>query len=327
MSLQYIAGLDLMTVTLDSAYTAADGHMHLTAGHGARLPASGDFWIRTTSGTYRCFKVTARSTDDLTVTSAQDGTSDGNLSAGAELKWVLGVTAFDQFRSDLVQTGTDASKSAEKAGKLYLPTDGFALYRDSGSIMAPWGPIFPLTPHDDSGFAWDNQGSASVTTLKGATYISTPAAAGDSHACRVKGKTGTYTITVLIKPSDIRPTSFASFSIGWRESSSGKLILNRLGYNGGWYWTVSKYNSPTSLNSTYFVTNPGVPSIYPQIWLRIQDEGTNRISSWSYDGIYYPASHTIGRTDFITADQVLYAICPNSSDYGVSMSILSWKEE
>ena len=42
-SLKYIADVNLMKVTLASAYTAADGHMHLTGGHGARLPATGDF--------------------------------------------------------------------------------------------------------------------------------------------------------------------------------------------------------------------------------------------------------------------------------------------
>jgi hypothetical protein len=103
-TLKYIADINLMTVTLDSAYTAADGHMHLTAGHGARLPATGDFWLRTTTGTYRCFKVTARSTDDITVTAAQDGTSDGNLDAGQELKWVLGATALDQLKLDIVNS-------------------------------------------------------------------------------------------------------------------------------------------------------------------------------------------------------------------------------
>lgn len=104
-SLKYIADSSLQTVTLGASYTAGSGSMTLTAGHGARLPSSGDFWMvyNDGAGTIRIFKVTARSTDTLTVTAdATEGSGDGNISSGETLRWGLTVAALTQLRSDIV---------------------------------------------------------------------------------------------------------------------------------------------------------------------------------------------------------------------------------
>lgn len=104
-SLKYSANSSLQTVTLGSAYTSGSGSMSLTAGHGARLPASGDFWLAYDdgAGTVRLFKVTARSTDTLTVTAdATEGSGDGNISSGETLRWALTAAALDQLKSDIV---------------------------------------------------------------------------------------------------------------------------------------------------------------------------------------------------------------------------------
>lgn len=323
-SLKYSANLELMTVTLASDYTAASSSMSLTAGHGARLPASGDFWLRTTSGTYRCFKVTARSTDTLTVVAAQDGTEDGNLSAGVELKWVLGVTAIDQLRSDLIQTGADASKAVTKAGSLYLPNDGMHLYRDSGAVMVPWGPIFPCTAHDDSGFSWINQGSATVAATDGRVYISSTADSTNHFNVRKKAKTGTYTITVGILPHMLR-VNYPGCGIGWRQSSDGKLVLFMLIMSGSPQLSIIKQNSPSSTSSSY--VDVGINESSTLMWLRIADNGTSRICSWSVDGINFQVLHTVGRTDFITGDEVLYSVRAMNATYGCGATIFSWKEE
>jgi len=101
-SLQYVAGANFQTGALASAYTAGGTSLTLTSGHGSRFPSSGDFWVRCEN---EIFKATARSTDTLTVTGAQDGTPAANHAAGAEVYWVLGVAALDQLRSDIVVGG------------------------------------------------------------------------------------------------------------------------------------------------------------------------------------------------------------------------------
>ena len=104
-SLKYNANSSLQTVTLGSAYTAGSGSMSLTAGHGARLPASGDFWLAYNdgAGTVRIFKVTSRFLDSISVTpDATEGSGDGNISSGATLRWSLTVSALTQLRADIV---------------------------------------------------------------------------------------------------------------------------------------------------------------------------------------------------------------------------------
>lgn len=104
-SLKYIQSSTLQSVTLGANYTAGDGSMTLTAGNGAYLPSSGDFWLsyNNGAGTVRLFKVTARSTDTLTVTAVSgEGSGDGNISSGETLRWALTVDALDQLKADIV---------------------------------------------------------------------------------------------------------------------------------------------------------------------------------------------------------------------------------
>lgn len=105
MSLAYVANAYLQTFTLASQYTAGSGTMAVTTGQGARLPTSGDFWIRQRTGvtdaTLNILKVTARSTDTLTVTGGQDGTTDQNISGGVEMMWALSVSALTQLIADI----------------------------------------------------------------------------------------------------------------------------------------------------------------------------------------------------------------------------------
>jgi len=82
--------------------------MALTAGNGAYLPSSGDFWLayNNGSGTIRLFKVTARSTDTLTVVAVSgEGSGDGNISSGETLRWALTYDALVQLREDIRVAG------------------------------------------------------------------------------------------------------------------------------------------------------------------------------------------------------------------------------
>jgi len=102
--LQYTGNQYLQTVTLGAGYTAGSGTMTLTGGDGAKLPASGNFWIRQTqlsipsqSALLNILKVTARSGDTLTVVGGQDGTTDQNIANGTEMAWVLSASALTEL--------------------------------------------------------------------------------------------------------------------------------------------------------------------------------------------------------------------------------------
>lgn len=321
-TLKYIADGNLMTVTLASNYTAGDGHMHLTAGHGARLPSAGDFWIRASIGTLRVWKVTARSGDDITVTPAQDGTSDGNLTAGAELKWVLGVAAFDQFRGDICQTGADAAKSPEKAGRLYLPSDGVYLRRDTGAAMAPWGPLFPFTEPIAAEFAWVNQGTASIDTTYGGLYFKGPAGTGVQNLIVLKkAVTAPYTVVAAFLPIVFNVTAMG-VGLVFRQSSDGKLVEFRCA--GDHNWGLNKWTNATNYSASYISVQGSAIGRAPCVWMRIQDDGANRICSLSVDGVHWYTYHTVSNTDFLTADEVGMSLYNYNATWGPEALFLHW---
>lgn len=106
MSLQYVGNAAFQQGTLGSSYTAGGTSLVLTGGDGANFPASGDFWVRVQTSVSdasdaEIFKVTARSTDTLTVTGAQDGTSNVNHGAGSIVVWVLSASALTQLKADV----------------------------------------------------------------------------------------------------------------------------------------------------------------------------------------------------------------------------------
>lgn len=183
MSLQYTKSATVQTVTLGSSYTAGSGTMTLTAGNGAYLPSSGDFWLSYNdgAGTIRIFKVTARSTDTLTVTAVSgEGSGDGNISSGETLRWAMSVDALDQLKADikasaglvLLQTQTASSSAAlsftssiSSTFDEYLieflnvlpATDGVTLYlrvsTDGGATYVSTGSYSYMAYRFDSGTA------------------------------------------------------------------------------------------------------------------------------------------------------------------------------
>lgn len=224
--------------------------------------------------------------------------------------------------TDLARSKTSAiaGPPTAVAGDLWLPTDGFVLNRYSGSAFTPWGPIFALTPPVDGDFAWVNQGTASVSTANGGIYLVGPPSATVSVRARVKSAPATpYTITAAFMLAN----GFSQrVGIGFRESGAGTMSTVEV-LNGNML-TVSNWNSATSFNGAPL---PGFLCFIPTlVWLRIQDNGTDRIYSVSTDGQNFIVIYTVTRTTFLTADQVLFMVHDTSNVYVPNMTLLSWKE-
>lgn len=229
-------------------------------------------------------------------------------------------------------TATYASRqAAAKSGRIFLPSNGFYFERDSGSAWAPWGPIFPFTAPISGDFAWINQGGASVTTTNGGIFLRVPVNSGDSLRIRKKAAPSTpYTITAAFLAPLIN-LNFQAAGLCFRQSSDGKLHCFYLGSNtnAGTAATGStiqsaKFSSPTAFSATYqdrgFQRNGGVA------WLRIADDGANRICSFSGDGQNWMVYHSVGRTDFLTADEVGFFANDATNAYEVGMTLLSWAQ-
>lgn len=232
--------------------------------------------------------------------------------------------------STITQTDSASLPAASAAGNVSLLTDKNILVFDSGTAWLPWGPVNRLIAPPNSGWSWVNQGASTITSsdfdqvLKGGG-----AGSGANAVARVRSAPSTpYTITVFVQ-AIMAQKAFQSYGLCFRDSASGRLaILDIIATDDGLTTVAAratKFNSGTSFNSDYITLK------LPQKvhWLRIADDGVNRVCSISEDGQNWMAIHTVGRTDFLTADQVGIVVGVENSaapNLAPTMRVLSWEE-
>ncbi len=227
--------------------------------------------------------------------------------------------------ANLSMSGTSLNAVGGGGGGV-ISASGF--YLDDGSQK--YAPVFAVTPPVNGDFAWVNQDSASVDTLGGAVHLLVPVAdAGEWHIRKkaIPGSTYTITIAVLLDPMLQSNDQFGFF---FRQSSDGKLA----GISLQWVSAVSqlsalKYSGVSAGSFGGFYAGPFGPSPHGPLWFfQLSDTGTDRICRYSSDGLHWRVLHSVGRTDYLTADEVGFAINMNTAssafDYGVT--ILSWVE-
>lgn len=310
--------------TLASSMDGSTTTLSLSSGQGAKFPSSGDFWLVVDDEVMKC---TSRSTDTLTVVRAQDSTSAASHSSGAAVTEVITSNMLDQLRQDYHRTGTLASASSEKAGDLYLPSDSIYIARDNGSnYNTRWGPVwnFPNPPENQT-WTWENQGSATVDTSRGGVYLVAPASATYSTRIRKKAiPSAPYTITCCLMPNLYRESEH-SCGLLLRESSSGKMVGISLWAPNTMY--SEQWNSSTSWGignatlSSFEVASFGRP-----VWLRWQDDNTNRKSYYSMDGRTFHQMYSTGRTSFITPDEVAVYANSANANHSAAVWILDYVE-
>lgn len=149
-------------------------------------------------------------------------------------------------------------------------------------------------------------GSPTVSTNSWGDIILTGTAAGSgANVCGhvVSAPATPWSFTVYFDAMMLHK-AFQSYGLCFRESSSGKLhIFDMLAADLG--LTVltarsTKFTSPTSFSADYLATQK--VGTYAN-WMRVRDDGSNRLCQLSPDGENWFTLHSIGRTDFITADQ------------------------
>lgn len=232
-------------------------------------------------------------------------------------------------RIDLSVAGGDSTLSdtfanrgaASNAGNLFFPTDGYTVQRDTGAAWQPWGPIFPLTEPPTASWSWVNQGGATITSAKGGEYLYAPAGAGVNLRCRVRtAPSAPYTITALFLPQILNEASH-TYGLLFRESGTGEIATLMIQGQGTYLSMFSaKYDSPTVFNASY--TSVNVPS--QLMWMRIADDNTNRIVSYSMDGQNFIPLHSVTRTDFLTADQVGFFVSSQNASWDAAANLISW---
>lgn len=244
--------------------------------------------------------------------------SDGGDDQTADL------VPYDNSGSGL--TSTDVQNALDElAAQIALISDGGGGASESADHQDKIYPDF-VTPIDGD-FAWINQGAASViVNANGGIDLEAPASAGANLRIRKKAAPATpYTITAAFIIRS-RLNDFQKGGLCWRQSSDGKVIIHSFfvgnAFSGDCGVTCQDYTNPT----TFSAVNISIDTMpFGVQFLRITDDGTNRIVSWSTDGYNFVTLLSELRTTFLTADEVGF-FCDNTNSIANGITLLSWEQ-
>jgi hypothetical protein len=199
--------------------------------------------------------------------------------------------------------------AAGTAGTLYLATDAPLAFEDNGTTWQPFGPLLPLTaPPAMSGWTWANQGSSTLTEENGSNRFGwAPSASGFllrslTHAVPSAPYTVTMAFLAALLPGN-GSTTEPHMGLILRDNT-GKNVTFHIGAFQAPYIAARKWDSDTAFNSNVF-SGMGYPfGGGPLVWLRIEDDNTNRLYRISADGIDWITLFSETRTTFITPTKV-----------------------
>ena len=253
--------------TLASSITSSDTSITLTTGQGARFPslAGGDYFYATlidTSNNLEIVKCTARSTDVLTVTRAQESTTARAYSAGDRIE--LRITAQGMVDNLLATDIDDILPSQTGNSGEFLTTNG---------TTASWA---ALPPSDDaSALTTGTLPSARLpagTVINAQSYVFTTRTSISAN--------GSYTTFISGSYTKQRAASTVIFSI----------VLDYGGGNNG--AGNQRVNLGSSTEYTQFdYYNPGGSYAYAAPKLAVFTSNTQTGSlSWSLEGTHSGAN-------------------------------------
>jgi hypothetical protein len=244
----------------------------------------------------------------------------------------------DAMPASTVVSGAFATRPAAGwNGRLFLPTDGYSLQRDSGSAFARFGPLFPLTDPTIPAFAFTNQGGATMSTTNGAVLLTAPSSSTDQlRILDVALPTPPYTVTAGLLPT-VLFANFLAAGMCLRDSSGGGVItfdvVARTAFLGsGLSMAVSKWTSPSAFSAEFvLIASPQPASPYMAsglLWLQIHDDNTNWTFNASNDGVNFVTLFSVARNTFITPTRI--GIYANSNGGGtvtapVYLNMLHWR--
>jgi hypothetical protein len=216
-----------------------------------------------------------------------------------------------------------ATPGAPVEGAIHVCTDVPYIRRWNGAawtqVLAGVGieAILPVL----ADYAWLNQGASVVTDVRGSLDMTIPQVGGLNLRVLVKTAPATpWTVEAWIAGTGLG-INFVTHGMCFRQTSDGRLVslaqrLNQL--------NMIKYNSPTSGNLTYatFGTNTMI------VGFRLADDGVDRISLTSADGVNWIELHSVARLDWLTAgaDQVGFYADGESPTIAPALRLLSWRE-
>lgn len=180
---------------------------------------------------------------------------------------------------------------------------------DGGTTAAPpyvtigsstYGPLMALTAPASSGWSWVNQSSSTITTVNTSLLFSfTASLSNDNVRCYMRAlpASANYTADIAMLTRShgvgIAVSDGTKFVFAWDNGQGAMLAFN--------------FNTSTSVGSQYFASNGNGGVTAPLLWLRVQDDGSNRKFFTCADGdtcylLNSQSSHT-------TLTETTFGIC------------------
>lgn len=260
---------------------------------------------------------------------AEDVDANGAPNGG----WEVGLGTYTSSGTTLSRDTIFSSSNSGSAVNWSAGTRRIMLVAPAQQL-GPYGTLQYFTDPNLQSWSWVNQGTASVTSFGRTIYMDTgTASATDNLRVRVMTAPSTpYTITAALYYL-MPQVDFMFGGLCFRESGSGKLATlclksHSADYANGFSWSAQKWTNPTTFSANYSLSGSLTKANNfgdNVVWMRIADDGTNRKLSISKDGQNFRQIHSVGRTDFLTADQVGFWLNANNATYGLGLTVASFR--
>lgn len=271
--------------TTTGAIDGVTNPVGVTVASAAAFPAAGNFRIIVDA---EIMLVTAVAGAVFTCTRAQEGTAIASHLAAAAVTHVLTAASFKQLVSEYHLADAAANRPAAGVpGRMFFPTDGGPIFRDTGSLWQAWAyGMGPFEPPVTDFATWVNQSAAAFSTARGiGTLLLTGASGTENLNMRVQSLAGfsTWKATVVMA-NVMAPGSGGNIGMCLRNSANGRIwghsfLLGNTTLNG------YQWSSPTAYSGTNTHSDNIDSSIGPLHMFRLRYDGTLLNFEYSYDFI------------------------------------------
>lgn len=245
---------------------------------------------------------------------------DGTASAGSTglVSDAGHIHPSDTSRQAASSVLTEIASVTPVSGYLNYNGSAFSYQTPSGSGGSSGLPgIAPYVEPVLSNFTWFNQGSAVAVQQGAAIAITCPIDSSGTWRMLLQAVPSVpYTATLLIN-SPWLTINYMGAALCLYYSTGSELIAFQKSTNTTYGNLLQYVHGGTAVTYT---STQGMD----MLWLRMQDNGTNRIASISIDGYNFIPYYTESRTNYITPNYIGFGIQPNSSTYPTTALIQSW---
>ncbi len=267
---------------------------------GSLFPATGNFHILVED---ELMLVTARSTNTLTVTRAQEGTAAASHTSGVTVKHTVTVSSLTTYFGDRMTIGGYASRPSGQVGQVYFANDVQLGWLYEGSSWSLIKPVYvPSTKQIDvSGWTSFNLGTSAITNINGyaAFQVQTGTGADNLRGYYKNVPSAPYKARLIQR---IMPNVDQFILQGMVLSDATKFFtLSVLGQSSAAHLSVDRYTNSTTYSSGDY---RAVIIEQQYIWLTIEDNNTNWLFRYSYDGYNWITVFSVARNTFLTATKV-----------------------